>query len=456
MRAKQIDFSEGKIIKNIVSVAAPMLVAQILNLLYNIVDRIYIGRIPETGTMALGALGLCFPIIAIITAFTNMYGSGGSPLCSIERGKGNTEEAENLMNTSFYLLLGTGIALTVIGIAFCRPLLHLFGASEASMKYAEPYMRIYMCGTVFSMIGLGLNPFINAQGFANVGMTTIFLGAIFNIVLDPIFIFVLHMGVSGAALATIISQFISAVFVLRFLTSGKAELSLKFRRGMFSRKRALNIVGLGSASFVMQCTNSLVQICANNMLGVFGGDIYISAMTIVNSVRQVLDTPVHAMTEGASPVMSYNYGSGNYKGVKKAIVSVTIAAVGYTAVVWVLILLLPAMFIGVFNSDETLLGVTIPALHTYFFAFVFQALMYSAQSVFKSLNKKKQAIFFSLLRKVIIVVPLTFLLPHIGGLGVTGVFAAEPISNAIGGLACFLTMLATVWKELGKSKSSRT
>ena len=460
MRAKQVDFSKGSVTQNIIRVAAPMLVAQILNLMYNIVDRIYIGRIPGEGLLALGGVGLCFPFISLITAFTNLYGAGGAPLCSIERGRGNQEEAGEIMNTSFYLLVITGVILTILGSIFCRPILILFGASGASLPYAMPYMRIYLRGTVFAMVALGMNPFINSQGFANVGMTTIFLGAVTNIVLDPIFIFVFHLGVRGAALATICSQILSAVFVVRFLTGKRAELRISLKRKpSFGKRRVLDIVGLGSASFVMQCTNSLVQIACNRMLGAFGGDVYISTMTIINSVRQILDTPVLAIADGASPILSYNYGAKRYDNVKKAIRFITLSALVYTGATWVLILLFPEMFIGIFNNDDSLLTVAVPALHIYFFAFIFQALQYSGQTVFKSLNKKKQAIFFSLLRKVVIVAPLTFFLPYVGNLGANGVFVAEPVSNFLGGSACFLAMILTVMPELGgrrKEQRERT
>ncbi len=431
-----------------------MLVAQILNLMYNIVDRIYIGRIPGEGLLALGGVGLCFPFISLITAFTNLYGAGGAPLCSIERGRGNQEEAEKIMNTSFCLLIITGGILTVLGSVFCRPILALFGASDTSLPYALSYMRIYLAGTVFSMVALGMNPFINSQGFANVGMTTIFLGAAANIVLDPVFIFGFGLGVQGAAWATVCSQVLSAVFVLRFLTGGRAELRLQPKKPALHKKYVSDIIGLGSASFVMQCTNSLVQIACNRMLGAFGGDVYISTMTIINSVRHILDTPVLAIADGASPVLSYNYGAKRYGNVKKVIRFITLTALAYTAVVWVLILLLPEMFIRIFNNDGSLLTVAVPALHIYFFAFVFQALQYSGQTVFKSLNKKKQAIFFSLLRKVVIVVPLTFLLPYVGNLGAKGVFIAEPVSNVLGGSACFLAMIFMVLPELSGKKES--
>ena len=455
MQAKQVDFSKGSVTQNIIRVAAPMLVAQILNLMYNIVDRIYIGRIPGEGLLALGGVGLCFPFISLITAFTNLYGAGGAPLCSIERGRGNNEEAEEIMNTSFYLLVITGGILTILGSIFCSPILTLFGASDTSLPYALSYMRIYLMGTIFSMVALGMNPFINSQGFANVGMTTIFLGAVANIILDPIFIFLLGLGVQGAAWATICSQILSAVFVMHFLMSGKAELRIRLKRRLsLCKTHILDIIGLGSASFVMQCTNSLVQIACNRMLGAFGGDIYISTMTIINSVRQILDTPVLAITDGASPILSFNYGAKRYESVKKAIRVVTLSALVYTAVVWVLILLLPEMFIGIFNNDDSLLTVAVPAMRIYFFAFIFQALQYSGQTVFKSLNKKKQAIFFSLLRKVVIVVPLTFVLPYLGNLGARGVFIAEPVSNFLGGSACFLAMVCTIFPELKGTKRS--
>lgn len=453
MKIKQIDFSNGKIIENIFLAATPMLVAQILNLMYNIIDRIYIGKIASEGALALSGIGLCFPIISFITAFTNLYGVGGAPLCSIERGKGNLKEAENIMNTSFYLLIITGITITILGVIFCKPLLYLFGASETTLKYAQPYMKLYLIGTIFSMVSLGMNPFINAQGFASVGMFTIFIGALTNIILDPIFIFVLDMGIKGAAYATVISQFFSAIFVLKFLTGEKTELHLKLKnRVSLEKERVWNIISLGSVSFVMQCTNSLVQIASNNMLSSFGGDVYISVMTILNSIRQIFDTPVLAITEGASPILSYNYGAKKYDNVKKSIYVMVVIALTYTAIVWGIVLLFPEFLIKIFNEDKNLLSISVSSLHIYFFAFIFQALMYSGQSVFKALNKKKQAIFFSLLRKVIIVVPLTFILPYINNWGVKGVFAAEPVSNFVGGSICFIGMLLIVFPELKRKK----
>ena len=447
---KRIDFENGTVTGNIIGAALPMLVAQILNLLYNIVDRIYIARIPEVGTAALGAVGLCFPLIVIISAFANLFGSGGAPLFSIFRGKKDEQQAIHIMNTSFSMLCFSAVILMVIGLTFAHPLLTLFGASKAALTYAVPYMMIYLIGTLPSMIAVGMNPFINAQGYSVIGMSSVAIGAVANLLLDPLFIFALGFGVCGAAIATVISQCLSAVFVLIFLTK-KAELKVRFlRRNELSQSLnyAKNIISLGTAGFIMQLTNSLVTICCNNVLSVTGGDIYISVMTIVSSVRQLVETPIYAINEGTSPILSYNYGAGRPSRVRKAGIVMGIMIFGYTAVMWSLIILEPGALIQVFSSDATLIQDSIPALKQYFAAFIFMDLQYIGQTVFKSLNKKKQAIFFSLLRKVFIVVPLTYLMPYAMHMGTAGVFLAEPMSNIIGGSLCFITMLCTVLPEL--------
>ena len=447
---KRIDFENGTVTENIIGAALPMLVAQILNLLYNIVDRIYIARIPEVGTAALGAVGLCFPLIVIISAFANLFGSGGAPLFSIFRGKKEEQQAIHIMNTSFSMLCFSAVILMVIGLTFAHPLLTLFGASKAALTYAVPYMMIYLIGTLPSMIAVGMNPFINAQGYSVIGMSSVAIGAVANLLLDPLFIFALGFGVCGAAIATVISQCLSAVFVLIFLTR-KAELKVRFlRRNELSQSLdyAKNIISLGTAGFIMQLTNSLVTICCNNVLSVTGGDIYISVMTIVSSVRQLVETPIYAINEGTSPILSYNYGAGRPSRVRKAGIVMGIMIFGYTAVMWSLIILAPGALIQVFSSDATLIQDSIPALKQYFAAFIFMDLQYIGQTIFKSLNKKKQAIFFSLLRKVFIVVPLTYLMPYAMHMGTAGVFLAEPMSNIIGGSLCFITMLCTVLPEL--------
>ena len=449
---KRIDFEHGTVTGNILGAALPMLVAQILSLLYNIVDRVYIARIPDVGTAALGAVGLCFPLIVIITAFSNLFGSGGAPLFSIERGKNNPQKAETIMNTSYSMVCACAVVLMVIGFLFARPILTVFGASQNALTYAYSYMMIYLIGTIPSMISIGMNPFINAQGYSTIGMLSVAIGAVANLLLDPLFIFVLGFGVQGAAIATILSQSLSAAFVLFFLTK-KAELRVRFlRKNEFSActGHARDIVSLGSAGFIMQLTNSLVTICCNNVLSVTGGDIYISVMTIVSSVRQLIETPLHAMNEGASPILSYNYGACRPKHVRKAGVILSVMVLIYTAFTWSMIILIPEVLIRIFSSDKVLLKDAVIALKQYFAAFIFMDLQYIGQTVFKSLNKKKFAIFFSLLRKVFIVVPLTYLMPYALHMGTRGVFLAEPVSNVIGGSICFVTMLCTVLPELKK------
>jgi len=456
MVVKKVDFSSGSITGNIIKTAAPMLVAQILNLLYSIVDRIYIARIPDIGTAAIGAVGLCFPVITIIAAFTNLFGSGGSPLFAMARGRRDREEASLTMNLSYTMLIISGIILMVIGEVFARPILIAFGASESALTHALPYMRIYLLGTVFSLIATGMNPFINAQGFSVVGMLTVMIGAVSNIILDPIFIFVLGMGVSGAAVATVISQVVSAVFVIRFLTGERTEyraIVLSFKAVKCNLSTLGSITALGLVTFIMQITNSMVQVCCNNVLMTHGGDVYVSVMTIVNSIRQILDTPIGAVSDGTTPILSYNYGAGNYRRVRKTALVMTIIMFVYSVIFWRLIETFPKVFISIFSNDETILGDTIPALHLYFYAFIFQTFQITGQTMFKALNKKKRAIFFSLFRKVIIVVPLTLLLPGVFGFGTDGVFMAEPISNVVGGLACFVTMLLTLMPELRKGKT---
>lgn len=448
MQTHQTDFSRGNVYRNILEVAVPMTIAQLLNLLYNIVDRMYIGRIPGAGTLALTGVGLCFPIITLVTAFTYLFGNGGGPLCAMERGRGNEEEAEKLMGNTFSMLIFTGFVLMAAGLLFYKPVLYLFGASDTTFPYAQEYIRIYLLGTVFVMISLGMNPFINNQGFGNTGMLTVLIGAILNILLDPLFIFVFHMGVQGAALATILSQLCSAVWVLRFLTGKKAVLRLKRAALRPGLSRIRRIIALGVSGFIMAFTNSLVQVVCNATLQAYGGDLYVGVMTVLNSVREIITMPVMGLTNGASPVMSFNYGEKAYDRVKKAIGFVTGLCVSYTLIAWGILLVIPQFFIHLFNSSPQLIEKGVPALHIYFFGFCFMALQFTGQSVFVALGKSRQATFFSLFRKAIIVVPLTVLLPRLAGLGVNGVFWAEPISNLVGGCASFFTMLFTVLPEL--------
>ncbi len=452
MKAHQTDFSKGNVYKNILELAVPMTMAQLINLLYNIVDRVYIGRIPEHGTLALTGLGLCFPIITMVSAFANLFGMGGAPLCSIERGRGDVKEAEKIMGTSFSMMILCGIVLTILGLVFNKPILYAFGASDATYPFARDYIMIYLCGSVFVMIGLGMNSFINSQGFGQTGMLTVLLGAITNIILDPIFIFVFGMGVKGAALATIISQCLSAIWVLKFLTGKRAVLRLHLDTMKVKWHRLKEIVGLGLSGFIMSVTNSAVQVVCNASLQSYGGDLYVGVMTILNSIREILSMPVQGITNGATPVLGFNYGAGDFGQVKKAIRFMSVVCVVITTASWLILILFPEFFIRIFNNEPEMIQASVEAIQLYFFGFFMMALQFAGQTVFVSLGKAKQAVFFSLLRKAVIVIPLTLMLPRIGNLGVKGVFIAEPISNFIGGLACFITMLWMVLPELSRKK----
>lgn len=441
------DFSKGKVWRNIVSQAVPLTLAQFVQLLYNVVDRVYLGHLPGTNNLALTGVGLTFPIVALVAAFSSLFGMGGAPLFAIARGAKKDEEADQIMGNVFSLLVGTSVVLLIICYFFRKPILYLFGASNASYVFADQYLKIYILGTPFSMLTMGLNGFINAQGFPKVGMFTTVIGAVLNLILDPIFIFIFDMGVSGAALATIISQFVSALWILRFLTGKKALHTLKKSCLKVQWKRTKEILTLGTAGFIMQATNCVVQIACNSTLQSYGGDLYIGVMTVLNSVREILMLPVHGITNGAQPVLGYNYGAKENKRVKDGIKFTALIGTLYTLIVWLLIMVIPEFFFRIFTSDAAIIAAGPKALHIYFFGFCFMAFQFAGQSVFQGLGKAKYAITFSLLRKVVIVVPLTLLLPSVG-FGVNGVFMAEPISNAIGGLACFITMWVTVYRKL--------
>lgn len=444
------DFSQGGMARNIIHMAVPMTVAQLINILYNVVDRMYLGRLP--GHLALTGLGLCLPIISILMGFANLCGMGGAPLCSIHRGRGETDEAERIMGNSFTLLILFGLSLTGLCLAFRRPILYLFGASDLTFPYANDYLTIYILGTVFVMVGLGMNPFINSQGFSRMGMMTVTVGAVVNIVLDPIFIFGMGMGVRGAALATVISQGCSAVWVLRFLTGRRAILRLRLSALRLHAGRVKRILSLGSSGFAMSMTNSLVQVLCNATLQAWGGELYVGVMTVINSIREVISMPVQGITNGCQPVLGYNYGAGEYRRVRQGIRFTTALTMAYSLVVWLLVLLFPEFLIRIFNNEPDLIAAGIPAFRIYFATFFCMSFQFIGQSVFVGLGRSRQAVFFSLLRKAFIVAPLTLLLPALG-LGVDGVFLAEPISNVVGGLACLLTMYAVVYRPLGKMKS---
>lgn len=452
MRTSRVDFSKGPVWKCIIAQAIPLTIAQLVQLLYNVVDRIYIGHMEEGSSLALTGVGLTFPIVTLIMAFTALLGMGGVPLFSMERGAGKQEEAEKILGNSFALLLVCAVILTVVSLVFKRPILFAFGASEASYVYANAYLKIYLFGTVFSVLSTGLNGYINAQGFPKIGMITTIMGAVINIILDPVFIFGFDMGVSGAALATVISQAVSACWVLRFLTGKRAVVPIRLKYIRIGKKITKDICALGASNFIMNATNCLVQVVCNKTLQIYGGDLYVGIMTVANSVREITVLPIGGIVNGGQPVISFNYGAKDYKRAKAGVNFNTVLGSAYTLLAWLLVVAVPGFWFGLFSDDLQMMNIGVDMLKIYFFGFVFMAFQFSGQSTFQALGDAKHAIFFSLLRKAIIVTPLTILLP-MAGFGVKGVFLAEPISNVIGGLACYITMRLTVYKRLEERRA---
>jgi putative efflux protein, MATE family len=445
------DFSKGTVWQNIMSQSIPLILAQLVQLLYNVVDRIYIGHMPGADSMALTGIGLVFPLTTLIAAFTFLFGTGGTPLFSIARGAGEEKRAEKILGNTFSLLLGTSIVLFLFCYLLRRPILYLFGASDASYVYADAYLKIYLLGTSFTMLATGLNGFINAQGFPRIGMLTTLLGAVLNLALDPVFIFGLHMGVSGAALATVLSQLVSCAWVVRFLTGKKALYRIQKKHLRVSGKLTREIIALGMSGFIMQGTNCLVQVVCNATLKIYGGDLYVGIMTVINSAREILSLPVSGITNGAQPVLGYNYGAKNYHKVRQGIRFTAVLGILYTLLAWLLVIMSPHLLLSVFTKDTAMIAAGVNAMRLYFFGFFFMAFQFTGQSAFTALGYSRHAIFFSLLRKAVIVAPLTILLPKLG-FGVDGVFLAEPVSNAIGGLACFITMYFSLYRKLKKEE----
>ena len=441
--------------KLLVGFAIPCIISMLVTALYNIVDQIFIGQ--GVGMLGNAATNIAFPLSTSCTAISLLLGIGSATNFSLKLGAGEEKESAEYAGNGICLMAIFGIALFAVTTIFLTPMLKFFGATSEVLPYAQEYTRITAIGFPFLIANTGMSKLILADGSPRYSMTSMLVGAIVNTILDPIFIFVLDMGIKGAAIATVISQILSALLVFYFL-HGKSELKVRWihiNEISECTRHARDIISLGSAGFIMQLTNSLVSICCNNVLSVTGGDIYISVMTIISSVRQMVETPIHAINEGTSPVLSYNYGARRPDRVKKAGVVLIIMVLIYTGIMWSVILIAPEFLIGIFSSDKLLLKDAVPALKLYFAAFIFMDLQYIGQTVFKSLNKKKQSIFFSLLRKVFIVVPLTYFLPYGLHMGTDGVFMAEPVSNVIGGSLCFITMLVTILPELNKMGNSR-
>lgn len=428
---KEADLGKDKISTLLLHLALPAILAQLINVLYNMVDRMYIGHIPGIGPDALTGVGVTMPVIMTISAFAALVSMGGAPKASISMGKGDNEQAERILGNCTAMLLIISVALTAFFLAFGRQILMTFGASESTIPYAWNYMRIYTCGTIFVQLALGLNAFINAQGYAKTGMITVAIGAICNIILDPILIFGFDMNVQGAALATVISQGISCIWILLFLTGRKSMLKIKLRHLKLDKKIVGSCIALGLAPFIMQFTESVLNICFNTSLLKYGGNIAVGAMTILGSVMQFCMLPLQGLTQGAQPIISYNYGAGNIDRVKKTFLLLLKCAAAYSLVMWLLCMLVPHLFTSIFTSDPALSEYTIWALRIYMAASVLFSVQISCQQTFIALGNAKVSVFLALLRKVILLIPLIFILPGFFANQALGVFIAEPIADII-------------------------
>lgn len=409
--------------------AIPSILAQVVNMMYNLVDRIYIGHIPEVGALALTGVGICLPLILAITSFGSLVGMGGAPYASILMGKGRTEDASDAMGTCFFAQFIGAVVLTVIALLFCEPLLFTFGASENTIVYATQYMSIYAFGTLFVQIAVGMNSFISGQGYAGASMATTCIGAVINIILDPIFIFGLGWGVRGAAWATVLSQGVSAVWVLQFLSSRKSELRLTRKNFRFHWQLLKPCLQLGLSPFTMQFTESALSACFNLSLYRYGGDMAVGAMVICNSVMQYANLPPQGLTRGAQPIISYSFGARRMQRVRQIVGLQIGICVACTAAVWVLCMLLPAQLIGVFTDDTTLIAYSVPMLRIYMAVSCLFGLQIACQNTFMALGNAKTSFFLAALRKLILLIPLIFILPHFIENQTMAVFLAEPVAD---------------------------
>lgn len=439
--------------KLMVKLSIPAILAQIVNLLYNVVDRIYIGHMEDVGTMAITGVGLCNPIIVLISAFTMLVAQGGAPRAAIEMGKGNTKKAEKILGNCLSLLIVLSVVLTTIFLIFGEKFLMLFGASESTIVYALPYMKIYVAGSIFVMLSLGLNMFITTQGFTKISMATVLIGAICNIVLDPIFIFAFDMGVQGAALATIISQAISAVWVMSFLLGNKTKLKIRKENLLPNIKVLAPVLALGISPFVMNATEAVINIAFNSSLQKYGGDIAVGAMTICTTVFQMAWVPAQGIGQGAQPIISYNYGAGNADRVKQAFKAFLTICFTYVFVFGMAIEMFPQFFIGIFNDNPQLVDTATWTIRLYGCAMVFFGVQLAVQQTFIALGKAKASLFIACLRKVILLVPLIYILPNFFEDKVFAVFLAEPVSDAISIIAASITFIIVFTKEMKQMKA---
>ena len=417
--------------KLLLKLAVPTVIAQLVNMLYNIVDRIYIGHMPQTGSLALTGLGVCTPIILIVSAFAALVASGGAPRASISMGKGDMQTAEKMLGGCFSLQICISAVLTTALLIWNRDLLLAFGASEQTIGFASDYMQIYALGTVFVQLTLGMNAFITAQGFAKQGMLTVLIGAVCNIVLDPILIFVLDMGVRGAALATVLSQGVSCAWVLLFLFGKKSILKLRAKNFLQSPRLILPCVALGTATFIMQASESVISVCFNSSLARYGGDIAVGAMTILSSVMQFALLPLQGISQGAQPILSYNFGAKNVERVKKTYRVLLVVCLSYSALIWAFVMGFPRVFAGIFTPDETLLAFTSRALRIYCAVLLLFGVQLACQMTFVSIGNAVCSIIVAVTRKFILLIPLIYLMPTLVSDKTMGVYLAEPVADAL-------------------------
>ena len=450
------DMGSGSVKRWMVKMAVPAVIGQVVNLLYNIVDRIYIGHISGIGGSALTGVGLFTPILMLITAFAMLAGAGGAPRAAIAMGKGSREEAEKIMANCFTVLLILAVILTAVFSVFLPSLLRLFGASDVTLPYGTTYGRIYILGSIFVLTVMGMNPFLTTQGFSRMSMMTTVIGAGINIVLDPIFIFVLDLGVAGAALATVLSQAVSAVWILKFLTGKKTLLKLKPGNMTLERKIIAPCLGLGVSSFVMVSTESLLSISFTSSLSRYGGDVAVGAMTVLTSINQLITMPMQGVCQGGQPLMSFNYGAKKLNRVKEAFLCQFLTCVTYTAVFWSLLMLFPNAFAGIFTSDTALVEYTAWAIRVFLAGCFSVGFQLSCQQAFVALGQAKTSLIMACLRKLILLIPLIFILPLFFENQAFAVFLAEPVSDILSAVvttAVFARFFRKLIKE-GKSGQS--
>lgn len=448
--AKTQDMGSGSIPKLLAQLAIPAVIAQIVNLLYNIVDRIYIGHIPEIGASALTGVGLFTPILMLINAFAMLAGSGGAPRAAISMGQKDHKTAEKIMGNCFSLLLLFAVILTAVFYVSSPTLLRWFGASDVTLPYAVEYARIYILGSIFVLIVMGMNPFITTQGFAKISMLTTVIGAVINIILDPIFIFLFGMGVKGAALATVLSQAVGAIWILRFLTGKSTILHLRKCNLKLEGKIVGPCLALGISTFVMLSTESLLSISFTSSLSRYGGDLAVGAMTIITSVSQLVLMPLQGVCQGGQPIISYNFGARNNDRVKKAFFTQFKVCVLYSCICWAAILLAPQIFAGIFTSDSALVEYTTWALRIYMAGIFALGFQLSCQQSFMALGQAKISLLLACLRKIILLIPLIFILPIFFENKVFGVFLAEPVSDIIAAIVTTIAFLSQFNKILDR------